>query len=171
MTAAADGVISSVDDTPVGGRIVWQRDDRRGLLYYYAHLDEQLVREGARVSAGDAIGRVGNTGNASGGSPHLHFGVFESGYVALDPTPMLASRRVSATPAADDSPPPAALGQRTSLQAQSVNLRSAPAESADVLGQLDAGSSLLLLGAIGGWTRVVLEDGRTGFVATRLLER
>ena len=37
----------------------------------YAHLDSILVREGDIVGTGDVIGRMGNTGRASG--VHLHF--------------------------------------------------------------------------------------------------
>lgn len=43
----------------------------------YAHQSQRLVQEGQRVSAGEVIGRVGNTGNSAG--PHLHFEVREDG--------------------------------------------------------------------------------------------
>lgn len=48
-----------------------------GVQYYGSHLSkvEPGVVPGSRVSAGQLIGRVGNTGNARGKVPHLHFGI------------------------------------------------------------------------------------------------
>lgn len=39
----------------------------------YAHLDSLGVSLGQRVHQGDIVGKVGNTGNAKGMDPHLHF--------------------------------------------------------------------------------------------------
>lgn len=42
-------------------------------VYYFAHLREAPdVNEGERVEAGEVLGRVGRTGNASRTCPHLH---------------------------------------------------------------------------------------------------
>lgn len=43
----------------------------------YAHLDEVLVDVGVRLRRGELVGRVGETGNATG--PHLHFEVRREG--------------------------------------------------------------------------------------------
>lgn len=89
VVAVADGRIVQARNTPVGGLVIWQADAVSDLTYYYAHLDELLVREGARVRAGDVIGRVGNTGNARGVRPHLHFAIYRPGRTPFDPAPLL----------------------------------------------------------------------------------
>jgi murein DD-endopeptidase MepM/ murein hydrolase activator NlpD len=61
-----------------------------GHLYYYAHLDRwaEALEIGDVVAPGDLLGYVGNTGNARGTPPHLHFGVYTR-RGAMDPLPML----------------------------------------------------------------------------------
>lgn len=46
-----------------------------GTYFYLAHLDRRPdgQHDGQTVQVGDTVGYVGTTGNASGGSPHLHF--------------------------------------------------------------------------------------------------
>ncbi|MCP9234870.1 M23 family metallopeptidase [Lewinella sp. JB7] len=84
LIAVADGRVRSTKTGGLGGKTVWLRDgEGRGLTYYYAHLDSQLVRAGQSVSRGDTIGLVGNTGNARTTPPHLHFGIYRNG--ARDP--------------------------------------------------------------------------------------
>jgi hypothetical protein len=51
------------------------------------HLDTIEVRSGDVLKPGDLVGTVGNTGNASGGAPHLHFEIRKDG--ATDPYPRL----------------------------------------------------------------------------------
>ncbi|MEM6784210.1 MAG: M23 family metallopeptidase [Bacteroidota bacterium] len=88
--ASAPGRITRVQETPLGGRVVWLRT-RYGSLYY-AHLDSQLVSRGQRVQPGDTLGTVGNTGNARTTPPHLHFGIY-TGRGAVDPYPFVVGRR------------------------------------------------------------------------------
>jgi murein DD-endopeptidase MepM/ murein hydrolase activator NlpD len=47
------------------------------LQTWYGHLSHINVREGQRVTVGDVIGRVGNTGRSTG--PHLHYEVRKDG--------------------------------------------------------------------------------------------
>jgi peptidoglycan LD-endopeptidase LytH len=74
--AAMDAFVSRVETTTRGGNVVWLQPLFGDLRLYYAHLDTQLVRPGDFVLAGEAVGTVGNTGNAITTPPHLHFGVY-----------------------------------------------------------------------------------------------
>jgi hypothetical protein len=76
-----------------GGISVWLRGDS-GMGYYYAHLQSWArdLQVGQRVEKGYVIGFVGDTGNAEGGSPHLHFELHPGGgpgTPARDPKPFL----------------------------------------------------------------------------------
>lgn len=74
--AAMDAFVTRVETTARGGNVVWLQPLFSDLRLYYAHLDTQLVRPGDFVLAGEAVGTVGNTGNAITTPPHLHFGVY-----------------------------------------------------------------------------------------------
>ena len=74
LVAVADGSLFNVGWNDVGGNRLWLRD-AAGNEFYYAHLDgfSPLAREGATVRAGDVLGFLGDTGDAAGTPPHLHF--------------------------------------------------------------------------------------------------
>jgi murein DD-endopeptidase MepM/ murein hydrolase activator NlpD len=72
---------------PRGGNAYYLTGDD-GDTYYGAHLLEFVGPEG-RVRLGQAIGRVGNSGNAVGGIDHLHFERLAKGGAAVDPAPLL----------------------------------------------------------------------------------
>jgi murein DD-endopeptidase MepM/ murein hydrolase activator NlpD len=86
LVAVASGNISRLSnrDRGLGGISLWLRD-RRGTAYYYAHNQHNLVRLGQQVHAGQVIARVGTTGNATGGPPHLHFQLHPGGGRAVSP--------------------------------------------------------------------------------------
>ena len=78
VLAVDAGRIQKLFTSKAGGLTVYQFDADGRLCYYYAHLDRYAdgLREGQTVRAGDVIGYVGSTGNASPDAPHLHFAIF-----------------------------------------------------------------------------------------------
>jgi murein DD-endopeptidase MepM/ murein hydrolase activator NlpD len=81
VVAVADGRVAKLFTGVPGGLTVYQLDLQSRYAYYYAHLDRYAdkLREGMLLKAGDPIGFVGSSGNASAEAPHLHFAVFELG--------------------------------------------------------------------------------------------
>ncbi|MEV4939563.1 peptidoglycan DD-metalloendopeptidase family protein [Streptomyces zaomyceticus] len=85
IKSVAGGRVSSSGSTgPYGVHVTV--DHGGGLSSLYAHLSQMITAVGAPVSAGQAIGRVGDTGNVTG--PHLHLEARRNG-VAVDPMPFL----------------------------------------------------------------------------------
>lgn len=72
VVAATDGFIERVKEGGNGGKQVYLRG-AQGKLFYYAHLESWSVKEYQAVKAGEVIGEVGDSGNARGTTPHLHF--------------------------------------------------------------------------------------------------
>lgn len=89
VLSATRGVVSSVREGGLGGRQVWVYGPS-GQRHYYAHLDdwEPGLVEGDVVLEGSVLGVVGDTGNARGTPPHLHYGIYGADG-AIDPLPLL----------------------------------------------------------------------------------
>lgn len=99
VRSATRGVVVAVREGGLGGRQVWVLGPARQ-RHYYAHLDDWApgLQVGDVVLPGDALGVVGDTGNARGLPPHLHYGLYDTGG-AIDPLPLLrvSAREASAT--------------------------------------------------------------------------
>ncbi|MGZ8288052.1 MAG: M23 family metallopeptidase [Telluria sp.] len=89
VRSATEGIVLRVGANRLGGQVVWVLGPG-GQRHYYAHLDRfGFAAPGDRIEAGALLGYVGNTGNAAGTPPHLHYGVYApSG--AVNPYPLLA---------------------------------------------------------------------------------
>ncbi len=84
--AAADGRVVGIGrGGPYGRSILLEHAG--GYRTRYAHLRKSLARPNAHVAAGEKIGIVGRTGNAT--TAHLHFEVITPSGRFLDPGPLL----------------------------------------------------------------------------------
>lgn len=88
VTSAAAGRVLAVSDYFFNGKSVFV-DHGQGLITLYCHLDQIDVVPGQSLRRGEAIGRAGSTGRASG--PHLHWSVVLNGTM-VDPERFLAGR-------------------------------------------------------------------------------
>lgn len=90
LYAVERGVVIRVGNDVLGGQKLWVKG-QSGTYYYYAHLQAFVegVGEGTPVEAGDVVGFVGDTGNAKGGAPHLHFQVHPGGGAPVNPYGLL----------------------------------------------------------------------------------
>ena len=90
VIAVVDGYIWRMGSFSRGGNAVWLMGDD-GVRYYYGHLHSlsRGLKTGARVRLGDLLGTVGNTGNAVGTYPHVHFEINPGGLGTVNPKPIL----------------------------------------------------------------------------------
>jgi murein DD-endopeptidase MepM/ murein hydrolase activator NlpD len=112
--AAANGTVTEVQESRLGGKYVFLRPDGKNYSLYYAHLDQQLVQTGQHVLAGETLGLVGNTGNARNTPAHLHFGIYTWGG-AIDPYPFI-NRSHKAAAALPENAMPTALKLKKPLR-------------------------------------------------------
>jgi hypothetical protein len=113
------------------------------------------------IRAGDALGTVGNTGNARTTVPHLHFGVYHRREGPIDPMPFVhESPSVPAWPVADAS----SLGTWRRIDGPSIPLSTSPVNRSAVVVELPRHTVVRVQGATASWYRVRLPDDRAGFV-------
>ncbi len=102
VIAAAPGKIEKLFLSQAGGNTIYVRSLDGRTIYYYAHLKSYAagLAEGQAVIAGQPLGEVGHTGNASPDGPHLHFAILQTTPQAkwweqnraINPYPLLAAR-------------------------------------------------------------------------------
>jgi peptidoglycan LD-endopeptidase LytH len=161
VLSATAGVVRRVAETPIGGRVVWVRDEERGVSLYYAHLDRQNVARGDRVQPGDTLGFVGNTGNARTTPPHLHFGMYMRGEGPVDPWSWLHD------PGGAPSPLRVERGSFRQVRAVAdggAAVRASASPRGRVLLDAEPGELVRVVGGSGSFFRVRLPDGTHGYL-------
>ncbi len=74
VIASTSGLVIYTGNIAMGGNVVSVLGSK-WRIYYYAHLDSIHAKTLSWASRGDTIGAVGNSGNAAGKPPHLHYSV------------------------------------------------------------------------------------------------
>jgi murein DD-endopeptidase MepM/ murein hydrolase activator NlpD len=83
VIAATSGIVIYGGEISKGGQVIavlgpkWR-------VHYFAHLDSRAVSIGSWVSRSEQIGTLGDTGNAAGKQPHVHYSI-----LSLIPIPWL----------------------------------------------------------------------------------
>lgn len=86
VVSTTDGIVVYTGRIPRGGNVVvvlgpkWR-------FHYFAHLNTIDTSALSTVGSGEVIGRVGDSGNAKGKQPHLHYSI-----VRLIPVPWKVDR-------------------------------------------------------------------------------
>ncbi|HEY8346099.1 MAG TPA: peptidoglycan DD-metalloendopeptidase family protein [Symbiobacteriaceae bacterium] len=97
VVAVASGTVIRYGWNTLGGyRVTVRLDDFPNYSFYYAHLDRYApnIYLGAHVKAGQVLGYVGSTGEGPEGTrgkfvDHLHFGIYDANWNAINPYPLL----------------------------------------------------------------------------------
>ena len=97
VRAPVDGVATSANGGLGGLTVKVFMPD--GTYFYLAHLSGLVdgFTNGMAVRTGDIVGYVGTSGNARGGAPHVHIGIYPGGGPPIDPKPVLDQFLLEAT--------------------------------------------------------------------------
>ena len=107
-----------------------------GTVCLYAHMEYTSVKVGQRVSKGQVIGRMGNSGNSFGGHLHWEFWSCNDYYKNIDPSPFLSPKEIVL--------PKAVERDKNKRQFQvdyndNLRVRTEPSLNSEVVGILNAG--------------------------------
>ncbi len=167
VVAAHAGIVTPKTSSGLGGKVVWLSSFSKKFNQYYAHLDSQAVTPGQRVSRGDTLGFVGNTGNARFTPPHLHFSIYAFGQGAIDPYPFVASNDARGEALAVDVN---LVGSEARIQSALANVRQTPTTQSAILQTATQNTPVHITGGTGKWYRAQLPDGTLGFIHQSLVQ-
>jgi len=165
-----EGVVSQLSDHGAGGTAVWMRGSD-GTSYYFAHMLERVegIRVGMRVEIGTVLGFVGDTGNASGGTPHLHFEIHPGGGEAVPPKPTVDAWLDEA----EEIAPKWVEARREEVRTQGRTTSASQASGAGGTEEIETTMLLTLLDPVGGSVGLLpsleLRPRRGSAVSDRLL--
>lgn len=74
IRSSVSGIVLYAGEIEFGGKVIWVLGPK-WRLHYFAHLDEIKTSSFSWVSQKSIIGTVGDSGNAIGKPPHLHYSI------------------------------------------------------------------------------------------------
>jgi murein DD-endopeptidase MepM/ murein hydrolase activator NlpD len=74
LISSSPAIVLFSGELALGGKVILSLGPK-WRLHYYAHLESSAVKSWQRVKSGEQIGIVGNSGNAKGKPPHVHYSV------------------------------------------------------------------------------------------------
>ncbi|PHS20618.1 MAG: peptidase M23 [Kangiella sp.] len=74
LLSSSVGLVIYSGEVALGGKVVLVLGSK-WRFHYYAHLDSVTTSSMSLVRSGDKIGTVGDSGNAKGKPPHLHYSI------------------------------------------------------------------------------------------------
>ena len=118
-----------------------------------------------KITAGDTLGLIGNTGNARTTPPHLHFGIYANG--PIDPFPFVdaTAPQFNSIQLKENY-----LGRWMRTSARRAELYRAPSRRSLKIRTIERHTSVRILAASGAYYRIQLPDESTGFISQRLVE-
>ena len=140
-----------------------------GTVCLYAHMEYTSVRVGQRVSKGQVIGRMGNSGNSFGGHLHWEFWSKNDYNSNIDPSPYLAPKEPIVLP----KPVERDKNKRQFQVDYNDNLRVRKTPNGEILGILNQGIYDFISTEINGdYEWVKLQDGMYSAITdmSRILE-
>ncbi len=74
LVSSSPAIILYTGELARGGKVILSLGPK-WRLHYYAHLEYSAVKRWQYVKAGEQIGLVGDSGNAKGKPPHVHYSI------------------------------------------------------------------------------------------------
>lgn len=135
--------------------------DTTGKRHFYAHLASISMRKGQRVSAGDVVGIMGNTGNSFGAHTHYEVRTGQGTVTRINPAEFCGVRNEKGTyerkTAAAPAPTPSHRGTAYTMTCKMLYVRKGPSTMYRRVGQFSRGEIFYVVARKGNWCQ--LESG------------
>lgn len=134
--------------------------DSTGRRHFYAHLASIYMHKGQRVSAGDVVGIMGDTGNSFGAHTHYEVRTGQGTVTRINPAEFCGVQNAKGTyvnNVSATSPAPSHRGTAYTMTCKMLNVRKGPSVRYRRVGQFSRGEIFYVVARQGNWCQ--LESG------------